>query len=194
MCGRFYVESEYMAYERDALAAAALAQLFKSDGAVKTGDVFPGDAAAVVARSRSNEPSAFAMKWGYERPNAKGLIINARSESAASRPMFRESAAARRCAVPATRYYEWRATAEGKQKYSFGARGERCVYLGGLYRLEGQPRFVVLTREASEGVAFIHGRMPVVLLARDLERWLDPANDYNDLLALAQTDIEYEAV
>ena len=189
MCGRYYIEPD-IDYEADALVAEALARLFEGEGTVKTGEVFPNDSAAVIARSRSLRPNAFAMKWGYKKPAGGGLVINARSESAHARAMFRESAEKRRCAVPASRYFEWRRAEKVSEKYSFGFRGGGSLYLAGLYRLDiDAPRFVVLTRAAAQSVAAIHERMPVVLRERDVERWLAPANSYDDLLALAETEL-----
>ena len=193
MCGRYYVEPD-IDYEADALVAEALARLFEGEGAVKTGEVFPNDRAAVIARSRSLEPSAFAMRWGYRRASG-GLVINARSETAASGALFRESAEKRRCAVFASRYFEWQKTEDGQKKYSFGLPKGEGLYLAGLYRLEADaPRFVVLTRAAAQGVAEIHARMPIVLRERSVARWLDAANDYGELLALAETELEFKAV
>ena len=73
---------------------------------VKTGEVFPSDTAAVIANSRQLKPSVFPMRWGFERKGG-GLVINARSETAAEKQLFRESAQLRRCLIPASCYFEW---------------------------------------------------------------------------------------
>ncbi|MGM9659509.1 MAG: SOS response-associated peptidase family protein [Faecousia sp.] len=64
----------------------------------KTGDVFPGDAAAVVASNRHCESQPFAMEWGYHLPDGK-RIINARSETAAQKAMFADGIRQRRCLI-----------------------------------------------------------------------------------------------
>ena len=80
--------------------------------AVKTGEVFPSDTAAVIAKNRQLKPAVFPMRWGFERKGG-GLVINARSETAAEKTLFRESAQLRRCLIPASCNFERERCADG---------------------------------------------------------------------------------
>src|SRR5699024_9666729 len=100
MCGRYYVEPESSSELLELIAEAKR----KSDE-VKTGEVFPSDTAAVIANNRQLKPTVFPMRWGFERRGG-GLVINARSETAAEKQLFRESAQLRRCLIPASCYFE----------------------------------------------------------------------------------------
>ena len=97
------------------------------------------------------------------------MIINARAETAAQKPMFAESFAKRRCIVPATGYYEW---TKDKTRYLFQTPGRGIIYLGALWRrCEDGVRFVILTVPANRTAAMVHDRMPVVLDSDSLTAW-----------------------
>ena len=96
-----------------------------------SGEMHPGDAVPVIANSRRRIPTPFAMRWGYHMPNGR-LLINARTETADTKPLFRESMALRRCALPASGYYEWNA---GRERHEVLPTKEKTIYLAGLYRL-----------------------------------------------------------
>lgn len=188
MCGRYYID-EHNPEIRGFIDEA------RRKGDVKTGEVFPSDMAAVIANSRRLESSVFPMRWGLERPNG-GLIINARSETASQKPMFRESAQMRRCLVPASWYFEWERRLDGKQKYALRPERDGVVFLGGLYvpGKDGVPRFTILTRDAVPEIAFIHGRMPVLVPPNKQSDWLSQQMTMDELLADAEADVEYTSV
>lgn len=191
MCGRFYVEPEI---SDDELQSIINEINRKTSVGVTTGEVFPSNVIVTIANNRKGEPKPFAMKWGYER--AKGsLIINARSETAMERPMFRESMQLRRCLIPATNYFEWQRSDEGKIKYAIRPEGTNLLYMAGLYRINSVAEMascVILTRAASKSVAAIHNRMPVILPQKALAEWLSPNGQANTILdtALEQMDAE----
>ena len=133
------------------------------------------------------------MKWGFQ---LKSLVVNARAETAAERPLFRESWQSRRCAVPASCYFEWEhlTAPDGKKKTGTKSRlqqGETPVtWLCGLYRMEeGVPCFVILTRDPGENIRFIHDRMPLILPESAVADWIRPETRPEDLLSLARTDL-----
>lgn len=133
-------------------------------------DVNPGGMAPVIVTKRSIYAGT-QMRWGFEAGGK--LVINARSESAFEKPMFRDSAAAMRCVVPALGYYEWN---ERREKFLFSPPDGGLIMLAGLYRYapDGAPEFVIVTRQAYGEYGKIHGRMPLVL--HDWRAWLsDPA-------------------
>ena len=84
MCGRFYVPED----DSVQMIRAVIEALEHRNISTKTGEVFPGDTAAVIASNRRLEPQPFAMEWGYHLPDGK-RIINARSETAAQKPCSR---------------------------------------------------------------------------------------------------------
>lgn len=154
-----------------------------------TGTARPGETLPALARGRGGQVGAFFMRWGFQMEEKGPLLINARSEGAAGKPLFSDALGKRRCLIPAACYYEWQRQGGGaKQKFALApANGEGC-YLAGLYRYETDrrvPAFVVLTRAAERDIAFLHSRMPVLLGAEDSEHWLDPQADPQALLARA---------
>ena len=162
--------------------------------ACKTGEIFPTDTVAVIANSRALQPMPFAMTWGYTMPGGKRLI-NARSESAADKPLFREGMLKRRCLIPASHYFEWSHDARARMKYAIRPEGAGMMYMAGLYRLEeGRPVFTILTREPAPQIAFIHNRMPVILPRDAAGAWLRLQTPAAEVLARTEQDVIYGAV
>ncbi|MDQ3762529.1 MAG: SOS response-associated peptidase [Actinomycetota bacterium] len=150
------------------------------------------------------------MRWGLvphwaKDPGIGSRLINARAESAASKPAFRDAVARRRCLLPADGWYEWQRAAgragnpiRGSQKQPFfitPADGSGLA-LGGLWstwRRADAPESAlapplvscaVLTTDAVGSLAEIHNRMPLVLPAQAWQAWLDPdSDDPRELLA-----------
>lgn len=167
--------------------------------AMKGGVVRPSDVTAVIATNRLRERGAFLMRFGYHlSPHQGKMVINARSETMAKRPLFADSSRERRCLIPASYYYEWLNHDEGKQKFALYTPKDRLFFMAGLYHYDEArgttPSFVVLTRPAVPEIAFIHDRMPVILSADDCDRWLSPAADVTELLAHARDDVDCLAV
>lgn len=133
--------------------------------------IHPNDCAPVLMALNCHTQAA-SMRWGFPKKGG-GLVINARSEDAEARPMFRSLLAQNRCAVPASGYYEWR---DGDhQMHLIASKGGEGIYLAGLYQMDehGKRRFVVLTRSAFGAHAKIHGRMPLVLSSVDeAKQWI----------------------
>lgn len=183
-----------------ATAATRLAEKFAAQGrAVQTeGEVRPTDVVGVVAPGKDGRRCAFPMQWGF-RLSGGGLVVNARVESAASKPSFRESWAWRRCAIPAVCYFEWehRPGPRGRMiagaKYAIRRPGDDLLWLCGLYRLEeGLPVFAVLTREAVASLAWLHDRMPLILPSGRIGEWIQPGGRPEELLESALTELEAE--
>jgi len=171
MCGRYWIEQD------DEALAEIIAEMQRLDVQAKTaGEIFPGDRVPVLCRSRAGRVRPFAMEWGYRLDNGK-RIINARSETAGEKLMFREGMAQRRCLLPMSAYFEWKQQADGKQKFRIAPDGKGLHYLAGIYRFEGaNPVCTVLTTQAADPIAFIHHRMPVILSAGEEEAWLGGGN------------------
>ena len=173
---------------------------------VTEGEVRPTNLVPVIAPSKTGARSVFPMVWGFSLPRSRSPLVNARVETAAVKPSFAESWRQRRCIIPASYYYEWDHTvnpATGKKrtgdKYQIRPAGSDVTWLAGLYRLEDYdgirvPVFVVLTREPSDGIRFIHDRMPVILPGAAVDAWIAPGNEPEAVLEQCLTKIEYEIV
>ena len=190
MCGRYWIDDG-----RDNVELNGIIEQVNRRVAVEpvktSGEVFPTDVVPVVARSRRMTPAAFAMRWGYALPDGK-RVINARSETAGERPMFRDGMRQRRCAIPATRYFEWQRAGGARTKYAIWPAEGQLFYMAGLYRIEaGVPTFVILTRAPAEGIAFIHNRMPVILPPGMATDWTNPRYAAEDMLRHAVVDVAY---
>lgn len=188
MCGRFYVPEDASIQ----MIRAIVERLEHRNVKVKTGDVFPGDMAAVVASNRQMQSQPFAMEWGYHLPDGK-RIINARSETVSQKTMFADGIRQRRCLIPAQHYYEWERAGNQKVKYAIEPKGADGFFLAGIYRMEaGKPVFTILTRDAAEGIAFIHERMPVILRNSAAADWLNPQYHGDDILKAAMTQMQFK--
>lgn len=192
MCCRFYMESspELRPFVEAANRSPLLFKMLeKTAKPMKTeGEIRPADLVPVLATSRAGKPAVFPMLWGFQ--GKQSLLINARAETAAEKPAFRDSWQSHRCAVPASWYYEWEhlSSPDGKtrtgRKYLIQPEGSALSWLAGLYRLEdGLPRFTVLTQEPGPEVRAIHDRMPVLFPREVISAWIRPDQDPAPLLA-----------
>ncbi len=190
MCGRYYISDEDMEEEL-LLILDTLKQRADPEIKLKTrGEIFPTDVVPALANNRALVKTPFAMRWGFDM-NGKS-IINARSETASEKPMFADGMQQRRCLIPASFYFEWEKRDTGKIKYAIKPAKAKVIYMAGIYRIRaGAPEMVILTKDASEDVAFIHDRMPVMLPAEVRLDWLNPKYDGRELLSAAETHMEY---
>ncbi|MGA7298407.1 MAG: SOS response-associated peptidase [Rhodanobacteraceae bacterium] len=123
----------------------------------------------------------FIPHWWKDVNPPKFSSINARSEEAGEKPLWRDAWRKRRCLIPATHWYEWQRTGDGKQPFALQP-ADGCGFLfAGLYSRWTPPGSdesihtdAILTREAAPGVRAIHDRMPVILDAAGWREWLDP--------------------
>lgn len=150
---------------------------------------FPSETVPVIAASRSQKIMPFAMEWGYSTSDANRLI-NARSETAAQKPVFRDGMLHRRCIIPASWYFEWNRNEKGKPKYAIGAEHRNVIYMAGIYRFEQErPVFSILTREPAESIRFIHNRMPVILPREAVRDWLNTEYAAEEVLQSAVLNV-----
>lgn len=132
-------------------------------------DVLPSDASVVICEKGSGL-SAVSMKWGFANPYRKGLIINARAETAMEKQLFADSIQNRRCVIPASGFYEWDAA---KARFRFTVPGDGLVYLAGFYRPEqGADRYTILTTDANDSMKRVHDRMPVMIDRSEIGMWI----------------------
>ena len=148
------------------------------------------------------------LQWGLIPGWVKDLKaapkpINARAETLADKPSFRQLLQRRRCLVPADSFYEWQVTKAGKVPHRILLQSEEPFAFAGLWdewidRQTGEvrPTFTIVTTEPNELMAPIHNRMPVILQGRAAElAWLDDAvslTDHQQLLRSYPTDLMRE--
>lgn len=191
MCGRFYIAEEDTA--EDLLRIIdALNRRYKGNIPVKTqGEIRPTDIIPVVANSPSMSMGVYAMKWGYTMPDGKPMF-NARSETAAMKPLFSDGMRQRRCIIPATLYFEWQKAGTQKIKHAIATAGSDMIYMAGIYRIEGnRAACSILTRPPADCISHIHNRMPVILPAAATLDWLNLRYNPNEVLTAALTDMSY---
>lgn len=129
---------------------------------MKQGEIYPTNTAPILY-AEQDEIKPELSTWGFPRFGAKGVIINARSETADSRPMFKKSLHMRRCIVPSTGFFEWSQNGP-KTKYRFNLPGGSALYMAGIFNeFNGENKFVILTTGANNSIADVHDRMPVIL-------------------------------
>lgn len=198
MCGRYWTdESPELREIVEEMNRSPLVDRWHRTTKITTyGEIRPTDVVPVIAPNRAGARAVFPMKWGY---TGRSLLINARVETAASRPTFREDWQRHRCIIPASWYFEWEHVLDnnGKKhtgdKYMIQPKGCAVTWLCGLYRIEeGLPVFVILTREPGEEIRFIHDRMPLIMPEHLIGEWIRPDARPEDLLGHALTDMVFE--
>jgi putative SOS response-associated peptidase YedK len=123
------------------------------------------------------------MRWGLAPGDGANLLINARAETLAERPVFREAFERRRCLIPADGFYEWETVGgSAKQPYVFSPTDARPLGFAGIYGRRGT--CAIVTSEARAPVNRLHDRMPVVVAPDDWDAWLDADTDADELQAL----------
>jgi putative SOS response-associated peptidase YedK len=189
MCGRYYIEIDEKELQDIAGAVEKNIKEYPEQTTIKfSGEIFPTDIVPVQTGLKQYQ----AMKWGFSGFDGRPLI-NARSETALEKPLFRQSMLARRCLILASGYYEWKTAGTHKTKYRFFTPGYP-LYLAGCYRQESSsqlPRFVILTRQADGNMAAIHARMPVIIPQKYRQTWL---NEGHQCIDYALRNLTYEAV
>lgn len=190
MCGRtsLFHDTPYLEERFDARAVADIPERY---------NIAPGQDLAVVGDEAPDEIDLF--EWGFvphwaDDPADVPSPINARSETAHEKPMFRDAFAERRCLVLADGFYEWKGRRGSKQPYRVErVDGEPYAYAGlweawsptegdaaadgGQLLSDGgdetRVTCTILTCDANQVVSDIHDRMPVMLEPEHESRWLD---------------------
>ncbi len=135
----------------------------------RMGEVFPTNLSPILIEERK-EVSPVLSAWGFPKFDQKGVIINARAETAFEKKTFRDSLVNRRCIIPSTGFYEWDSE---KKKYLFRIEGTNALYMAGMYTNYGEElRYVILTTEANESMKEVHSRMPLVIPKNEIATWI----------------------
>ncbi|RDV11902.1 SOS response-associated peptidase [Pontibacter diazotrophicus] len=187
MCGRYTVVPK-------AKGDSRVAKLIEKQ--LKEGhyNAAPSQALPVVTNQQPNELQFFS--WGLQPFWAKDVksvkrSINARSETLAEKPSFRNLLKSKRCLIPADGFFEWQKTEHGKVPHRIQLRSEDMFSFAGLWdewidKSTGEilHTYAIITTEANDLVKPIHDRMPVILSPEAEELWLDEHESQEDLLSL----------
>lgn len=156
-------------------------------------NIAPTDSVLAV-RARDHTRELGKLRWGLmpgrwaEKPGRP--LINARAETIATQPAYRESFRERRCLIPADGFYEWKKLPTGKQPMWISLPGADLFAFAGIWasleRSDGETvhSCSIITCEPNEMMRQIHDRMPAVLEPDAESTWLDPDADPDVLLSL----------
>jgi putative SOS response-associated peptidase YedK len=187
MCGRYQFTSKKE--EIEARFAIESGVVFEANANVAPTQKMP----VIVEQDRVRFE---IMKWGLVPSWAKeeaigSKMFNARSETVPDKPAFRSLWKKKRCLVPMNGFYEW-APKEGKSKqaWKISVEGLPIFTLAGLYTEWEEPEgstllsFTILTRAATEPMAWLHDRMPLILSPEQEASWLNPDTEEASVLEL----------
>ncbi len=194
MCGRFVATappSELADYFQ-----AVLSETAKVEESSPSYNVAPTNHVSSV-RANDGHRELETMKWGLvpswaKDPKIGSKMINARAETAATKPAFRSAIKKRRCLIPADGFYEWHKIEGQKVKqpyYITRADGEPIVFAGlwEAWKPKDDPEHdwtiscTLLTTGPNAEMKTIHHRMPVLIPPAQWDRWLDPANGVDEI-------------
>jgi len=132
--------------------------------------------ASQVLIIRKNE--AALVRWGLvprwaKDPSVGARMNNARAETVAQKPSFREAYRKRRCLIPASGFYEWKLEDGRKQPYYILPQGEELFAFAGLWEpWQELQTCAIITTEANAKMRAIHDRMPVIIPPAECANWL----------------------
>jgi putative SOS response-associated peptidase YedK len=181
MCGRFTLTVHALEDIATALAASVEPALFESYR--PRYNVAPGDTHWIV-RSKEGRREIVPGDWGLINhwatdPSVGFKQINARAETLAERPAFRDAYRARRCVLPADGFYEWRGPKNAREPLWFHAPDRSLLLFAGLYESWKDPAtdewrrtFTIVTTPANKLVEPIHNRMPAIVAREAIDEWL----------------------
>ena len=187
MCGRYTLSTPTEALEQRFHAT------LPREALTPTYNAAPSQALPVICNTHSQEVTMSA--WGFVPEWAKGRtdvkpLINARAETVATKPTFRQAFKSKRCLVLADGFYEWKRTGKSKVPHRIALKSGEPFAFAGIWSTVHDPSgrpyttFAILTIEANELMAQIHSRMPVILRAHDEATWLNQRCPLDEAQAL----------
>jgi putative SOS response-associated peptidase YedK len=176
MCGRFTLDPTTKFFERFKIDN-------RLDGLTARYNIAPSQDVPVIVHNSPNR--IVMMRWGliphWAKDESIGYkMINAKAETITEKPSFRNLLPSKRCIVPASGFYEWQATDNGKQPYYIHADNGEYLPFAGLYTSWKNPEgieiysFTIITTQPTVNLQAIHNRMPVILEPDAEDVWLDP--------------------
>ena len=146
-------------------------------------NIAPTQSVAAIRTDQAGRRTLAMLRWGLVPHWAKDVsignrLINARAETVAEKPAFRQAFSRRRCLVLASGFYEWGETPAGKVPYFMAPRSGECLAFAGLWeQWRGDDDVLescaIITTTANASLTKVHQRMPAILAADAQVRWLD---------------------
>ncbi len=187
MCGRFFLVSQ-------AREVAAFFGLKEAPPLAPRYNIAPTQNIAVVREASENRNTRMLafMRWGLIPSWTKDasrlpLLINARSETVSQKPAFKSAFRKRHCAIPANGFFEWARRGTVKQPYVMQLKNQSLFALAGLWEAWQRPdgsileSCAILTTKANKIVSPLHDRMPVILNGENIDVWLTPVTQYEEI-------------
>ncbi len=153
-------------------------------------NVAPSQIMPVITETEDGKRHLEMMQWGIPRMLGKDFvkeIINTRADKAFG-GFWKRTVLNHRCLVPATSFYEWQATKEGKIPFLIHPKSIDLYSFAGIWdRWKSQDgheinTYSIMTTEPNKEMRAIHNRMPVILHPEDEKSWLEPSNDNQESL------------
>jgi putative SOS response-associated peptidase YedK len=173
MCGRYIANSEDEIMEiREILKQISMRFINADSPTPALTEIFPTNRVMVLTKCQLSTVKCQLQKWGIEKWDKKGVIINAKSETYEQSRFFNPFAN-NRCLVPAHGYYEWGKSlaAQNKAKYAFTSGAKHGIFMCGIHDKQGD--FTIITKPADENISYIHPRMPLIVRAEQAADWLN---------------------
>lgn len=213
MCARYTVFTEEEIIEMRSIIHEVSRKF--GDGAVNTGEIRPTNKAPILVMD-GNRLAPIPVSWGFPKWDGKGVVINARSESALEKKMFSKPLLTRRCVIPSSGFFEWAYIAtpdeqislfpnetkpnvkDQKVKLHFRVPNEPMLYMAGMIDTfidnggNTIDAFVVLTTAANTSMERFHDRMPVILSANECEAWLNSDAFMREVLERESAELKWE--
>lgn len=190
MCGRYMLDSDI----EDILRQYKILRNGVED--YRRGEIFPSQDAPIVFGNKDR--TLKSARWGFPLTGKKSLVINARSESIDSKPMFRDSFNNSRCIIPANLFYEWKEEGpKNKVKHRIYLKDKKIASLGGILKLTPNEKgekilsFVIITTESNKYMKDLHTRMPLILEEEHFDYWLDSSTSKNTLEEIMNENIKH---
>ena len=146
-------------------------------------NIAPSQEAPIVRAGENGAREVAMLRWGLvppwaKDPSAGSRMINARSETVATKPAFRQAFRSRRCAIPASGFYEWTGDPRRRVPHAITVERQPLIAFAGLWECwkdaAGKPleTYTILTTAANGFVRPMHDRMPAILADGDIDAWL----------------------
>jgi putative SOS response-associated peptidase YedK len=196
MCGRYRLSRR----------KEMIAEYFETDTEVDWEpryNIAPSQSVGIIRQNSSRQERYFSLaRWGLipswaSDASIGSKTINARSETVASKPTFRDAFSSRRCLIPADGFFERRRKGKEKQPLHFGMQDDSLFGFAGLWDRWRDPAGAViescsiLTTTPNSLLADMHDRMPVILRQESYDLWLDAG--FKDVKALAGVLVPFDA-
>ena len=188
MCGRFANKE----------TPASLAEYFQTDSAVEFSpsyNIAPSSKIVTVNADAQDHRHLKLMKWGLipswaKDPSIGNKLANARGETVAGKPSFRAAFRTRRCIIPATGFFEWKAEGGMKYPWFISLKSGEPLAMAGIWEAwrseagESVETCCIITTDGNELMQPIHDRMPVILDQDQWQIWLSPKGRQSEKLLL----------